>query len=362
MSHETFELLEQLRRARTRAAMATLVRTHGTTPRKEGTTMFVGEDGGVFGSVTIGGCVDARVMEHAGEVVAEATPRLLDLQLGDEEAWEIGLTCGGTVDVFLEPVTDSLLELYETARNAWQSGRSVALAAIIAGDGLGSRLLIDANGVVSGIAPKAVVELLARDVPRLLRSSTGSSTIALEGSEVYIELLRPPVTLVIFGAGAVSIPLVDFANALGLKTVVVDGRPQFANRERFANAGELRVGIVSEIAAELAMGPATPVVLTAHDYKIDVPVLKRVLASEVPYVGLLGSRKRGAAILQMLREEGVAEEQLARVRVPVGLDIGGETAAEIALSIASEIVAVMHGRNGSPLSARAVTAAVLQPS
>ncbi|HXA20573.1 MAG TPA: XdhC/CoxI family protein [Thermoanaerobaculia bacterium] len=365
MSHETYELLEGLRRAGTRAAMATLVRTHGTTPRKEGTTMFVGEDGGVFGSVTIGGCVDARVMEHAGEVVAEARPRLLDLQLGDEEAWEIGLTCGGTVDVFLEPVTDSLLELYETARNAWQSGRSVALAAIIAGDGLGSRLLIDANGVVNGVvngvAPKAVVELLARGVPGLLRSSTGSSTIALEGSEVYIELLRPPVTLVIFGAGAVAIPLVEFAKALGMKTVVVDGRPQFANHERFPNAGELRVGIVSEIAAELAMGPATPVVLTAHDYKIDVPVLKRVLAGEVPYVGLLGSRKRGAAILQMLREEGVAEEQLARVRVPVGLDIGGETSAEIALSIASEIVAVMHGRNGSPLSARAV-AAVLPPS
>jgi xanthine dehydrogenase accessory factor len=346
MSHETFELIERLRRAQTRAAMATLVRTHGTTPRKEGTTMFVGEDGGVFGSVTIGGCVDARVMEHAGEVVAASKPRLLDLQLGDEEAWEIGLTCGGTVDVFVEPVTDGLLELYEAARNAWQAGQSIALAAIIGGDGLGARLLIDANGAVRGSAPEGVVELLAREVPRLLRSSTRSSTVVLEGSEVYIELLRPPV---------------EFATALGMKTIVVDGRPQFANRERFSNAGELRIGIVSEIAQELVLGPSTPVVLTAHDYKIDVPVLKRVLACQVPYAGLLGSRKRGAAILQMLREEGVSEEQLVQVRVPVGLDLGGESAVEIALSIASEIVAVMHGKSGSPLSRRAVapeTAAV----
>jgi xanthine dehydrogenase accessory factor len=352
MSHETFELIARLRNAQTRATMATLVRTRGTTPRKEGTKMFVGDDGNVFGSVTIGGCVDARVIENAGEVIAESRPRLLELQLGDEDAWEIGLTCGGVVDVFLEPVTEPLLALYDEARRALQAGRSVALATVIAGEDLGSRLLIDAGGVIHGSAPDALVELLVSSVPRMLRSSTGSSTLTHEGREIYIELLRPPVTLVIFGAGAVSIPLVDFANVLGFETIVVDGRPRFANRERFPHAGELRTGIVSEIAREIELGPSTPVVLTAHDYKIDIPVLKTVLAGEAPYVGLLGSRKRGAAILQMLREEGVDDEQLARVRVPVGLDLGGETAAEIALSILSEVVAVMHGRSGSPLSAR----------
>jgi xanthine dehydrogenase accessory factor len=369
MSHETFELIGRLQHAQTRAAMATLVRTRGTTPRKEGTKMFVGENGDVFGSVTIGGCVDARVMEHAGEVVAAAAPRLLEMQLGDEEAWEIGLTCGGAVDVYLEPVTGAMLELYEAARAAWQEGRSVALATVIAGDGLGARLLIDADGGVHGSAPAPVVELLQREAPGMLRSSAGSSTLAHEGREIYVELLRPPVTLMIFGAGAVSIPLVDFASALGFRTIVVDGRPRFASRERFPRAGELRVGIVSEIVTQLALGPSTPVVLTAHDYKIDVPVLKHVLAGTAPYVGLLGSRKRGAAILQLLREEGVPDEQLARIRVPIGLDLGGDTSAEIALSIAAEVVAVMHGRSGSPLSAARLsaaatgtTAAVLQPS
>ncbi|MGZ7079452.1 MAG: XdhC family protein, partial [Thermoanaerobaculia bacterium] len=112
MSHETFELIERLRRAGRRAAMATLVRAAGTTPRKEGTKMLVGDDGNIFGSVTIGGCVDGRVIEESSEVLQSTKPRLLNMQLGDEEAWEIGLTCGGAVDVFVEPVTDDLLKLY----------------------------------------------------------------------------------------------------------------------------------------------------------------------------------------------------------------------------------------------------------
>jgi xanthine dehydrogenase accessory factor len=149
----------------------------------------------------------------------------------------------------------------------------------------------------------------------------------------------------------VAIPLVTFAKALGFRAVVVDGRERFANRDRFPAADELRIGIASEIAAQMQIDASTPVVLVAHDYKIDVPVLKTALASDTPYIGLLGSRRRGAAILQMLRDDGAAEEQLARVRVPAGLDLGGDSAAEIALSIVAEIVAVMHGRNGSPLRA-----------
>jgi xanthine dehydrogenase accessory factor len=323
MAHETFELLDRLRAAHTPAVMATLVRTVGTTPRKQGAKMFVGANGEIFGSVTIGGCVDARVLEHAAEILQTATPRLLQLNLGDEEAWEIGLTCGGAVDVFVEPLSDSLFELYERARGEWQAGRGVAIATNLAG---GSHALVEAN--------------------ELARAS------AERGDDVYLEVLRPSSTLTIFGASAVAIPLVGFAKALGFRTVVVDGRERFANRQRFAEADEVRVGIVSEIAGELAMDATTAIVLVAHDYKIDLPVLKQALASDAPYIGLLGSRRRGAAILQLLRDDGVAEEQLARVRVPVGLDLGGDTAAEIALSIIAEVVATMHGRSGSPLHAR----------
>jgi xanthine dehydrogenase accessory factor len=315
MSHETFELIEKIRSSGRRAAMATLVRTHGTTPRKEGTKMFVGEDGSIFGSVTIGGCVDARVIERAHDVLASATPHLLNLQLGDEDAWEIGLTCGGKVDVFIEPL-DAVANLYEIAK-----GRPIGIATDIRS---GAHALIE---------------------PPDGRSRMLNDTI-------YVEVLRPQPTMFIFGAGAVAIPLVTFAKAVGFRTVLVDGRPQFASHERFPEADEIRIGIASELVEKIDFDSNTPVVLVAHDYKYDIPILKRVLTTSAPYVGLLGSRRRGAAIQQMLREDGVTEEQLRRVRVPIGLDIGGETAAEIALSIVAEVVAVTRGRNGSPLHVR----------
>jgi xanthine dehydrogenase accessory factor len=348
MSHETFELIDRLRHAEGRATMATLVRTVGTTPRKEGTKMFVGESGDVFGSVTIGGCVDARVLEHSGA----DSPELINMQLGDEEAWEIGLTCGGAVDVFLEPVTDEVLRSYEAARVEWEAGRGVALVTILSGEHAGVRMLVYADGRIFGRAPAEIMEMLSREVPAMLRSPSGSRTIAHDGVDIYIEILRPPVKLLIFGASAVAIPLIAFAKTLGFHNTIIDGRPRFATRQRFPDADEIRLGIVSEIADQLTFGPTTPVVLVAHDYKIDIPVLKKALASAVPYIGLLGSRRRGAAIFQMLRDDGISEEQLARIRVPIGLDLGGETAAEIALSIVSEIVAVMHGRNGGALSGR----------
>jgi xanthine dehydrogenase accessory factor len=336
MSHETFELIDRLRRSGRRAAMATLVRTVGTTPRKEGTKMFVGDDGAIFGSVTIGGCVDARVIEQSADVLSASDPQLLKMDLGDEDAWEIGLTCGGSVEVFVEPLNDAILDQYAVAEREWAAGRSVALVTMLDS---GERFLLDGSGVL----PAALHGL---ELPRQSR------TIALGERQVYVEILRPPSTMFVFGAGAVAIPLIGFAKELGFRTIVIDGRERFANRERFPQADEIKVGIASEIASQVALDNATPVVLVAHDYKIDVPVLKHALASDAPYIGLLGGRRRGAAILQMLRDDGVAEEQLQRVRNPIGLDLGGETAAEIALAIVSEVVAVTRGRSGGPMSAR----------
>ena len=325
MSHETFDLIDRLRQAGRRAVMATLVRTKGATPRKEGTKMFVGDAGDIFGSVTIGGCVDARVIEQSHKVLESSSPQLLDFRLGDEEAWEIGLTCGGAVDVFVEPLTSEIIALYEQARREWDAGRTTAIATVVSGQETGKRFIVS-------------------DAPE------HSGTTTLDSREVYIEVLRPPSTLVVFGASAVAIPLVTFAKNLGFRTIVVDGREKFATRRRFPDVDDIRVGIVSEIASQIRLGPTTPVVLVAHDYKIDVPVLQRALATNVPYIGLLGSRRRGAAILQMLRDNGFTDALLARVHTPIGLDLGGDSAAEIALSIISEIVAVTHGRGGASLS------------
>jgi xanthine dehydrogenase accessory factor len=336
MSHETFELIGRLRETKRRAAMATLVRTAGATPRKEGTKMFVGEDGSIFGSVTIGGCVDGRVIERAAEVLASGVPERLTTSLGDGEAWEIGLTCGGAVEVFIEPLTETVLEVYEAARQEWAAGRTVSIVTALSGAAPGARTLLGQDGGVLSADPAFPIELLVERC----------------GEGLFTEVLRPPVQLVIFGASAVAIPLVTFARMLGFRTVVIDGRSRFATRERFPDVDELQLGIVSELARQRALGPSTPVVLVTHDYKIEIPVLKRALASSAPYIGLLGNRRRGAAILQVLREDGIDEAQLARIRVPIGLDLGGETASEIALCIIAEIAAVMHGRNAGPMSTR----------
>jgi len=150
-----------------------------------------------------------------------------------------------------------------------------------------------------------------------------------------------------------SLPLVSLARTLGFHMTVVDPRPELATRERFPDADELRVGDPSDILAELPLVASTAVVLTIHDPEVEVPVLRAVLASEVGYVGMLGSRKRGQGVLDRLREQGVAPERLARVQVPVGLDIGAQTAAEIALSVLAQIVAIRGGRPGTALAERA---------
>jgi xanthine dehydrogenase accessory factor len=139
-------------------------------------------------------------------------------------------------------------------------------------------------------------------------------------------------------------PLVSLARLLGFRTTVIDSRPRFASRQRFPDADDLRVGIPSEIVEQLPLIASTAVVLTIHDYKVEVPVLRAVLASEAGYVGMLGSRRRGRGVLDILRDQGVPEEQLERVRVPVGLDIGAQTAAEIALSAIAQVVASRAGR------------------
>lgn len=362
---ETFDFIDQLRRTQTRAAMATLIRTRGTTPRKEGTKMLVDEAGQILGSVTIGGCVDAQVIEAGGEVLRDGQPRLLSLRLGDEEAWEIGLTCGGTLDILIEPIhpsdpADPTARGYDAARAAAEQGGAV-LAAVIGGEGLsiGARFLIGATGEVKGPIDPALAEALRREIPSRIANQAVSETIPLTLSDgrmidLFLESFGAPPTLLIFGAGAVAIPLVTFGKGLGFRTVLVDGRPRFANRTRFPDADDIRVGIPSEIAEAFPLNRGVWVVLVAHDYKYDVPVLARALRTDVPYIGMLGSRRRGKAILDLLREKGIAEASLQRIRVPIGLDLGAQSAAEIAISILSEILAVKYGREGTPLSRPAV--------
>ena len=354
---ETFEHLDRLRGQERRVAMATLVATKGTTPRKEGAKMWVGEGGRILGSVTIGGCVDARVIAESEDVLASATPRLLSVSMGDEDAWDMGLSCGGTVDVLIEPIDlaagkGPVLDAYEVVRSALAAGRhAVAVTPL---NGVSAKLVVREDGTAVGTLGDMALDeqacALALESIRQGRSRTVTlREHSAEPLDAFFELHGPPSTLLVFGAGHVAMPLVQMAKVLGWKVIVIDGRERFATRDRFPNADEIRIGILSDIAEQFTYTPSTAVVLVAHDYKYDIPVLRTVLQSDAAYIGLLGSRKRGTAILEFLAQEGIGGEALGRVHVPVGLDIGAQTAAEIALSVLAEAIAVRAGRPGTPL-------------
>jgi len=356
---EVFDQINKLGKAEKRVAMATLVATRGTSPKKEGAKMWVSEEGRILGSVTIGGCVDAHVIEESEEALASFKPRLLSIALGAEDAWEGGFTCAGTIQVMIEPLDlsdpdDRLITLYRLVHNEVKRGKRIVVATLL--ENTSSKLVIFEDGRVSGTLGEAALDREARETALKLAANRTSCAVTLNtassSTEVFFEAHGPAPALIIFGAGPVSMHLASLAREMGLRCVVIDGRPRFATRERFPQADELLIGIPSEIAGTLEYTSSTFVVLTAHDYKYDIPVLRTVLKTEATYIGLLGSKKRGQAILKFLKESGVDQKALDRVRVPAGLDIGAQTAPEIALSILAEAFAVKASRRGAPMSER----------
>ena len=346
---EVFDQLETLTKTEKRVAMATLVATRGTSPKKEGAKMWVSERGRILGSVTIGGCVDARVIEAGEEVLATLKPQILSIDMGEEDAWETGFTCAGNVQVLIEPLdltdTDNyLLNLYRAVRRAVEGGKRAIVATLL--ERPSSRIVVFEDGRVIGTLGDEAFDEQAHATALELIGKRVSRTV----KDIFFELHGPPNTLIAFGAGPVSMHLVNLAKEMGLKTIVVDGRPRFATRERFPHTDELLIGIPSEIARTLAYTSSTFVVLAAHDYKYDIPVLKVVLQTEAAYIGMLGSRRRGQAIMEFLKESGIEQSALDRIRVPMGLDIGAESAADIALAVLAEAMAVKANRPGTPVS------------
>ena len=344
-----------MRKSRGRVAVATLVNTQGTTPRKEGAKMVVGEGGDIVGSVTIGGCVDAQVIEEAEDVLSSMRPRLLELNLGDEEAWEIGLTCGGTIEVFVEPLAldrsdDTAARFYDRVHAHARAGGRGAIITRLEGDG--GKLLVLDDGSIEGTFGDSFLDERFVAEARTAVAAGASRTLLLEGIRAFVEVVTPPSLLLVVGASHVAMPLMTLARTLGYRTAVLDGRPRFATRERFPDVDDLEIGIPSELVTRYPLTATTALVLVAHDYKYDLPVLRHALASPVGYIGMLGSSRRGAAILKLLREEGVDEASLARVRVPIGLDLGARSAPEIALAVLAEIQMVRAGATGQPMSVR----------
>src|SRR5438445_1258131 len=276
---ELFDHIDELRRSPGKVAVAPLGNTRGATARNAGAKMLVGEGGSVLGSVTIGGCVDAQVIEQSEDVLTTMRPRLLELNLGDEEAWEIGLTCGGTIEVFVEPMEGEFLE-----RVRAHTGRGGRAAIVTRLDGpIGAKLLVlDAAAGVGTLGDRALDESFTREAQAAIAAGS-SRTLLLDNVRAFVEGFAPPALLLIVGANHVAMPLTALAKVLGYRTVVLDGRPRFATKERFPDVDELRVGIPSELVAQYPLIASTALILVAHDSKYAVPVLRLARATDVGY-------------------------------------------------------------------------------
>lgn len=327
-------------------AMATLVAASGSTSKKVGAKMVVGQSGRLIGGVTIGGCVDAQVIEAADEIISTGGRRLLSISLDDDEAFEIGLTCGGTVDVLLDRIaprseSDVIVAAHRAGRQSLASGQAVVIVTPL--DGNAAALVVSESGARHGSLGGATLDDAAAAIAvHVLRDGSRVETIG--DRRFFFDRMAPPMTLVIVGAGQIAMSLTRMARELDMRSVVVDGRERYATRERFPDADEICVGMPSDLVGEIVPNRRVAVVLVAHDYKYDLPVLRRLLREPVGYIGMLGSKKRGAAVRELLREEGFSDAELGRVHTPIGLELGGKSPPEVALSILAEVVAVRSGK------------------
>jgi xanthine dehydrogenase accessory factor len=335
------EILDDIRRWRRsgeRFAVATVVGTRRSAPRPVGAKLGVSSGGDLAGSVS-GGCVENEVYGVAQEVLGGAEPRLLTYGISDDLALEVGLPCGGEIDVFVEEADERLTDrLQQTIEDE----RRTVLFTVVEGEGLGQRWL-----AVEGEETDAPAELAA-EIDDLLRSGR-SGLLELGGRKVFAEVFEPPPRLLVIGAVDTAEALCSAAKQLGWRTIVADARGKFATPDRIPSADELIVGWGDEVLEQVRPDSATAVVVLTHEDRFDVPALRGALATDAFYVGALGSRRNQERRRNRLLEAGVAEEELERISGPCGLDIGAVSPAETALSIFAEILARRAGRQGGPL-------------
>ena len=330
-------------------AVATVVRTWGSTPRPPGARLAIAPDGRMAGSVS-GGCLEAEVVEQGLRTLSGEAPRVLHYGIADELGWTVGLAFGGEVDIFVErlrwdPEDPLVAEVKEAAR----SGADAVLCTWIAGPEVGRRVLLVGGRLVGVGGPAEQAALAAAASPHL--RSGGARVEVVLGTEVLLEPLGTAPEMVIMGAVDTGSSLCRLAQEVGYRVLVVDPRERFLTRERFPSADELIQEWPQAALAHLRLGPRDAAVCLTHDPKFDDPTLLALLRSGVGYIGAIGSRQTQEARRQRLIELGADPQSLPRVHGPVGLDLGGATPAEQALAILAEAVAVRYGRSGLPLQA-----------
>lgn len=351
------EALDRWFAAGERVALATVISTWGSAPRPIGSKMAVASGGDMAGSVS-GGCVEGAVFEEAQGVMESGRAKVVRFGVSNESAWEVGLSCGGTIEIFIEALAADTYATMKADLDAQNLFARAVTVAIPDGDGgvLGAERFVrpdgsidgdgsvDGDGSIDGDGPLGHPDVAARLAARF--GTFGAERVTLDdGHQVFVETFPPRRRLVIVGAVHVAIPLVTFANSLGFHTIVVDPRTAFATRERFPHAAELDTRWPDAALEELGIDENTFIALLSHDFKLDLPALDVALKRPVRYLGALGSKKTHGKRVKALEERGFDSETIGRIHNPIGLDLGGRRAEEIAVAVIAEMVAVDHGRN-----------------
>jgi len=340
--------------------LATVVRTFSSAPREPGAAMAVSAAGEVVGSVS-GGCVEGAVYELANEVTASGTPVLQRYGISDDDAFAVGLTCGGIIDIFVEPVSHQrFAELGEIA-DAVRQGRPVAVATVIEGPGtVGARRIIWQDEHATGTlgAGDRLDEAVDDDARGML--AQGLTAVRRYGPEgerrrdelaVFVQSFAPAPRMLVFGAIDFAAAVAKAGKFLGYRVTVCDARPVFATASRFPDADEVITDWPHRYLSGVSTDERTVICVLTHDPKFDVPLLEVALRRPAAYIGAMGSRRTHDDRLARLREAGLTDAELARLRSPIGLDLGARTPEETAIAIAAELIQLRWGGTGRPLTA-----------
>jgi xanthine dehydrogenase accessory factor len=337
--------------------LGTVVGTWKSSPRQPGAAMIVGPDGTVVGSVS-GGCVEGAVYELAETARDGGTAVLQRYGISDDDAFAVGLTCGGIIDVFVEQISQQTFPELGSIADDIEHGRPVAVATIISGDAarLGRRLVVRPDAVSGSLGGTRLDDAVRDDVRGLLlQGSTATLHYGMDGERrgddlaVFVASYAPRPRMIVFGAIDFAAAVARIGSFLGYHVTVCDARETFATRKRFPDADEVVVEWPHRYLDRTAVDERTVLCVLTHDPKFDVPLLEIALRSPVAYVGAMGSRRTNEDRLDRLKELGLTHDELSRLHAPIGLDVGARTPEETAVSIAAEIIALRWGGTGTQL-------------
>ncbi len=337
--------------------LATVVNTFRSAPRPAGASMAVSADGEAVGSVS-GGCVEGAVYELAQEVLASGVPVVQRYGVSDDDAFAVGLTCGGILDILVEPVGPASFPSFGEVRASIERHEPVAVVTIIEGPGdVGRRRVVWPDRACGDLGVDRLDAAVDDDARGMLaQGTTGVRRYGRHGERrldelaVFVHSFAPPPRMLVFGAIDFAAAVARVGKFLGYHVTVCDARPVFATAKRFPEADEVVVKWPHKFLAEADVDERTVICVLTHDPKFDVPLLEVALRTGAGYVGAMGSRRTHDDRLARLREAGVGEEELARLRSPIGLDLGARTPEETAVSIAAELIQLRWGGSGHPLT------------